>query len=110
MKKTLPKIIDYYRLRLKNNLNIDWYVFSQISVLCAYDWIYNSLTPAEREQIGRPLYEVMVDIAWHGKGLRPQRSHENAGEPNTGFYGSAGLPYYIGIAYHNDGFDDARCE
>lgn len=110
VKKTLPKIIDYYRLRLKNNLNIDWYVFSQISVLCAYDWIYNSLTPAEREQIGRPLYEVMVDIAWHGKGLRPQRSHENAGEPNTGFYGSAGLPYYIGIAFHNDGFDDARCE
>lgn len=110
VKKTLPKIVDYYHLRIEHNLNIDWYVFSQISVLCAYDWVYNSLTPAEREQIGRPLYNIMTNIAWHGKGLRPVRNRENTGDIDTGFYGTAGLPYYIGIAFHKDGFDDVHCE
>ena len=109
-KKSLQKIIEYYHLRIQHNLNADWYVFSQISVLCAYDWIYNSLTPAEREQIGHPLYDIMMEIAWHGKGIRPERIRENTGGYDTGFYGTESLPWYIGITFHNDGFDNARCE
>ena len=109
-KKFLQKIIEYYRIRIDNNLNADWYVFSQISTLCAYDWIYDALTQDEREKIGRPLYQVMMDIAWHGEGLRPQRIRENTGGYNTGFYGTDALPWYIAITFYNDGIDDARCE
>ena len=109
-KKFLQKIIEYYRIRIDNNLNADWYVFPQISTLCAYDWIYDALTQDEREKIGRPLYQVMMDIAWHGEGLRPQRIRENTGGYNTGFYGTDALPWYIAITFYNDGIDDARCE
>jgi len=109
-KKFLQKITEYYRLRVSHNLNADWYVFPQINALCAYDWIYNYLTPKEREQIGKPFYQVMMDIAWHGKGLRPERNRENTGGYNTGFYGTDALPWYIGITFHNDGIDNARCE
>ena len=109
-KKFLQKITEYYRIRIDNNLNADWYVFPQISTLCAYDWIYDALTQDEREKIGRPLYQVMMDIAWHGEGLRPQRIRENTGGYNTGFYGTDALPWYIAITFYNDGIDDARCE
>ena len=51
-----------------------------------------------------------MDIAWHGKGLRPERNRENTGGYNTGFYGTDALPWYIGITFHNDGIDNARCE
>ena len=109
-KKFLQKITEYYRIRIDNNLNADWYVFPQISTLCAYDWIYDALTQDEREKIGKPLYQVMMDIAWHGEGLRPQRIRENTGGYNTGFYGTDALPWYIAITFYNDGIDDARCE
>ena len=109
-KKFLQKIIEYYRIRIDNNLNADWYVFPQISTLCAYDWIYDALTQDEREKIGKPLYQVMMDIAWHGEGLRPQRIRENTGGYNTGFYGTDALPWYIAITFYNDGIDDPRCE
>ena len=109
-KKFLQKIIEYYRIRIDNNLNADWYVFPQISTLCAYDWIYDALTQDEREKIGKSLYQVMMDIAWHGEGLRPQRIRENTGGYNTGFYGTDALPWYIAITFYNDGVDDARCE
>ena len=109
-KKFLQKIIEYYRIRIDNNLNADWYVFPQISTLCAYDWICDALTQDEREKIGKPLYQVMMDIAWHGEGLRPQRIRENTGGYNTGFYGTDALPWYIAITFYNDGIDDARCE
>ena len=109
-KKFLQKIIEYYRIRIDNNLNADWYVFPQISTLCAYDWIYDALTQDEREKIGKPLYQVMMDIAWHGEGLRPQRIRENTGGYNTGFYGTDALPWYIAITFYNDGIDNAGCE
>ena len=109
-KKFLQKITEYYRIRIDNNLNADWYVFPQISTLCAYDWIYDALTQDEREKISKPLYQVMMDIAWHGEGLRPQRIRENTGGYNTGFYGTDALPWYIAITFYNDGIDDARCE
>ena len=108
-KTILKKITEYYQLRVDNNLNIAWYVFSQISALCAYDWIYNDLTPAERQEFGVPLYNVMHEIAWHGKGVRPSRYRENASEPTTGCYGVSILPWYLSIAFYGDGINDQRC-
>ena len=108
-KTILKKITEYYQLRVDNDLNIAWYVFSQISALCAYDWIYNDLTLAERQEYGRPLYEAMHEIAWHGSGVRPGRYRENASDYNTGCYGVSILPWYLSIAFYGDGINDQRC-
>ncbi len=109
-KTILKEITEYYQLRVDNNLNIAWYVFSQISALCAYDWIYNDLTVEERKEFGEPLYNVMHDIAWHGSGVRPGRYRENASDYDTGCYGVSILPWYLSIAFYGDGIDDSRCE
>lgn len=108
-KTILKKITEYYQLRVDNDLNIAWYVFSQISALCAYDWIYNDLTPAERQEYGKPLYEAMHEIAWHGSGVRKSRYRENTSDYNTGCYGVSILPWYLSIAFYGDGINDQRC-
>lgn len=108
-KTILKAITEYYQLRVENNLNIAWYVFSQISSLCAYDWIYNDLTSAERQEYGVPLYNAMHEIAWHGSGVRPSRFRENVSNYDTGCYGVSVLPWYLSIAFYGDGINDARC-
>ena len=108
-KTILRELIKYYQLRVDNDLNIAWYVYSQVCALCAYDWIYNDLSAAEREEIGKPLYNVMYDIAWHGSGIRPGRYRENKSDYDTGCYGVNVLPWYLAIAFYGDGVNDAKC-
>ena len=108
-KTILKEMIEYYQLRVENNLNIAWYVFSQISALCAYDWIYNDLTPAERQEYGVALYNVMHEIAWHGSGVRPGRYRENTSNYNTGCYGVSVLPWYLSLTFYGEGINDQRC-
>lgn len=108
-KTILRELIAYYKLRVENNLNIAWYVFSQISALCAYDWIYNDLSAVEREEFGTSLYTVMHEIAWHGSGYRPSRYRENASNYDTGCYGVSILPWYLSLTFYGDGINDSRC-
>ena len=105
-KTILREMIDYYQLRVDNNLNIAWYVYSQICGLCAYDWIYNDLTPAERKDFGEDLYKVMYDIAWHGSGVRPSRYRENISDHTSGNYGIAVLPWYLSLTFYGEGIND----
>jgi heparin/heparan-sulfate lyase len=109
-KDILEKLTSYYELRVDNNLNIEWYALSQVCAMCAWDWIYNDLTPQERVSYGKPLYEVMCRIAWHGPGKRPARFRENVSDPHSGCYGVAVLPWFIGLTFCNEGYDDAFCE
>lgn len=109
-KDILEKLTSYYKLRVDNNLNIEWYALSQVCAMCAWDWIYNDLTPQERVSYGKPLYEVMCRIAWHGPGKRPARFRENVSDPHSGCYGVAVLPWFIGLTFCNEGYDDAFCE
>ncbi len=110
-KYLINTMIDYYHLRIANDLNINWYAFSQIGTLCAYDWIYNDLPAEERRVMGERLYHALYNIAWHGQGFRERRYRENPSNPkNTGFYGSSVLPWYVGLAFYGEGYDDKACE
>lgn len=109
-KSLLCKLIEYYKLRTTNDLNIAWYSFPVISTLCTYDWIYNDLTVEEREKIGRDLYYVTHNIAWHGPGYREKRYRENPSGYNSGLYGSSVLPWYIGLTFIHEGINDKECE
>ena len=108
-KTLLKELTEYYLIRVRNDLNIDWYAFSQICTLCAYDWIYNDLTEEERHSIGRPLFEAVDGIAWHGPGIRKARFRENVSDHKSGCYGVAILPWYLGLTFYGEGFDDVRC-
>lgn len=109
-KKLLGQLIDYYRLRVDNNLNIAWYAYSQVCALCAYDWIYNDLTIAERNDIGKRLYDVMYEIGWHGDGVRQSRYRENISDSKSGCYGINILPWYQALAFYGTGVNDMQCK
>lgn len=108
-KRILGSLIPYYQLRVDNNLNIEWYALTQVCAMCAYDWIYNDLTPEERESFGRSLYKAMCGIAWHGQGVRKQRFRENVSGHTSGCYGVAALPWFIGLTFWNEGYDNEFC-
>ena len=109
-KSLLYQLIDYYKLRVANDLNITWYGFPVIATLCAYDWIYNDLSVEEREKMGRDLYYATYNVAWHGPGLREKRYRENPSGYNSGLYGSSVLPWYIGLTFMHEGINDKECE
>ena len=109
-KELLRKLTAYYKLRASNDLNITWYGFPVISTLCAYDWIYNDLTPEERKEMGRELYYATYNVAWHGPGLREIRYRENPSGYESGLYGSSVLPWYIGLTFMHEGINDKECE
>lgn len=108
-KQIINKMTDYYQLRVSNNLNIEWWAFSQIAVLCAYDWIYNDLTVAERESMGQRLYNALYDAALHDKSTRKRRYRENNGRFKSGLYGPRVLPWYIGLTFYGEGINDEQC-
>ena len=60
-KYLVKEVAAYYQMRVDNNLNIEWTAFSQISAMAAWDWIYNDLTPYERESIGKMLFNAMCE-------------------------------------------------
>lgn len=109
-KNILDKLSEYYMLRVSNNLNIEWACYTQIAAMAAYDWIYNDLTPAERSKIGGTLFNSLCDAAWHGPGIREHRFRENIGKTTTGGYGVTALPWYIGLTFYGEGYDDQFCE
>lgn len=108
-KTILEKTIELYKYKVENGVAVDWYCYSQICALCAYDWIYNDLTVTERQSLGQALYDVMYAVAWHTDDKRSKYSGENVSDHQSGLYGSRTLPWYLSIAFYGDGINDQRC-
>lgn len=108
-KYLMRRLTRYYQIRNEHDLNIDWYMFSQASAACAWDWLYNDLTPAERAELGPPLFEALSRIAWL-PGERSSHYRENVSDHTSGCYGTPMLNWYVALAFAGDGIDDARCE
>ena len=103
-KDILVSLVDYYTLRNEHNLNIQWYAFSRINALAAFDWIYNDLTDKERMEIGKPLLHAIDYMPSPGRGTVFRR---NTGGIKTGFYGPPCLPWYAGLVFYKTGIDDS---
>ena len=103
-KRMLAVSIVAYGEATRNRRAVNWYSTSRILALCAYDWIYEALTPEERRSIIVPLVRH-VDEVQPCKG-RPRIVRNNDSSPKTGFYGVPSLLWYSGVAAFGDGFCD----
>ena len=103
-KKMLKVSVDAYTEATKNVRPVTWYAHSRVNALCAYDWIYEALTPQERE-------DLIVQLVNHVEMVQPEYGlnipRNSAGNINTGFYGMRSLLWYSGLAAHGDGFCDS---
>ena len=106
-KEILASLADYYILRNEHNLNIQWYAFSRINALTAYDWIYNDLSDEERYELGKPLFQSISAMSSSDRG---NVFRKNYGSIKTGFYGPPCLPWYTGLVFHQTGIDDSLSE
>lgn len=103
-KRVLKKLAEYYNYRNEHKLNVNWYAYSRICALTAYDWIYSDLTKSERIELGKPLlYAINTMIP---DGSRPLFARENVGDYKTGYYGPPALAWYAGLVFYKTGIDD----
>ncbi|HUX97069.1 MAG TPA: heparinase II/III family protein [Bacteroidales bacterium] len=107
-KELLKALNSYYMLRNDAKLNIQWYAFSRIGTLCAFDWIFEDLSEKERVEIGGPLLITINGMLYDGK--RTAFFRENTGDYKTGFYGPPCLAWYAGVVFHKTGIDDELAE
>lgn len=107
-KNILIELTNYYHLRNNSKLNIHWYAYSQISALCAFDWIYSSLSREEQLSIGSSLLTAINGMIYDGK--REKFFRENTSGYKTGFYGPTVLPWYAGLVFYKTGIDDVLAE
>ena len=93
-----------YQEAYRNRRAVHWYSTNRILALCAYDWIYEGLSDAERRAIIVPFLQYVADIQ-PGPG-KPFVTRRNGGGPETGFYGVSSLLWYAGLAAFGDGHCD----
>ncbi len=103
-KRMLTVSIAAYHEAYRNGREVCWYSTSRIMALCAYDWIWEALTPEER-------CAIIVPLVTHVEEAHPQRGKKdiirrNASIYNTGYYGTRAMQWYSGLAAYGDGFCD----
>ncbi len=77
----------------------EWYNNSRMAGFITYDWLYDELTPEEREAFAAPMLK-------HVEHMQNPGYMRNGGGPGSGNYGEPGLQYYAGLATYGDGIDD----
>ena len=94
--KINAELIDYCH---ESKILYDWYCFSRMGAITAYDWIYDTLSPNERKNI-MSRYLKHVDF------MRKPGFIHNDGGAQSGNYGDLALMWYVGLAALGDGIDD----
>ena len=103
-KKLLQASVELYTIATEARRSVDWYSYSRINALCAYDWIFEAMTQEERKAFIVPMLEH-VRLIQPEAGLKIPKQH--AGSKYTGFYGMTTLLWYSGLAASGDGFCDS---
>ncbi len=97
-----------YLRRYAEQRAVDWYTFSRICAIAAWDWLYNELEPARRNRIGADLLEAVrqAQPTKERKAFARGMERENWGSATTGFYGTPNLLWFGGLAAYRAGAND----
>jgi hypothetical protein len=104
----LERSLEYYRECHAQKREVNWYSFSRINALAAYDWLFNHLDDATRRGLGAGL----LDSIQREQPVKTRRAYarENWGGPESGFYSTPSLLWYGGLATYRDGINDPLAE
>lgn len=86
----------------QNGIRVDSTGVVRITALAAYDWIYNDLSPLEREDFAKPLLNYIRESQPEGS----YKFRRSIGTVRDGNYGETSLRYFAGLATYGDGIDD----
>ena len=102
----LAKVTEYYELRNRNQLNINWYSYSRIHALTAFDWLFNDLATEDRQGIGQSLFKEVEHML--PSTSRANYFRENRSGIDGGFYNNQNLEWYLGLAFYKSGINDKK--
>ena len=93
---------EYLTWCLEHQVCPDWHSEVGLNTLLAYDWLYNDLTPADRQRLGKALLYYVKEVQPGGKA----KYIRAVGGPDTGHYGTTSLLWPSGIIFSGAGIDD----
>ena len=102
-KTYLLEAVRFYNRRSSARQAVNWYSASRVCAMTAYDWIHDELSAGERREVGLGLLQHYKEC------LSGQRfPRQNRSDHTTGFYGPTNMAWYVGLALHKDGINDAE--
>jgi heparin/heparan-sulfate lyase len=105
-KALLERSCAYYAECDRSRRRVNWYAFSRIHALAAYDWLYGAMEPDLRARLGRAL---MDHVERNQPGTAPAPGANLTGY-RSGMYGELALLWYAGIALKGAGIDEAKAD
>ncbi len=103
IKDMLQASLDYYQACYDQNKSVNWYSHTRIGWLCAFDWIWDDLTPQERQEMGRAVIRHVTEVLH-----KPNIQRRNASGHTTGYYGENNIAFFAGVLFHAEGIDDQK--
>ncbi len=106
----LDRSLEHYHACVAAGQSVNWYSYSRMTALAAYDWIFEEMPEQWRVEWGRRMLDHLRDVLPGGVSSLgvPQVSPVNRSGITTGFYGTPSLMWYAGLAMLDAGVDDER--
>lgn len=101
-KKLLEISLAFYEQCYEEKKSVNWYSTSRVHATMAWDWLYNDLTEAERQEYMSRLVQVLQKVYT----ARPAIYRENISGYNTGFYGAPNCKWFVGCTARGTGIED----
>jgi len=102
--KCLAASLDYYEDCYRQRKSVNWYSTSRVHAIMAWDWMYNDLPEAERQETMTRLVRVIDNVLK----ARPAIYRENMSGYATGFYGVRNCLWFIGCTAFGTGIETQK--
>jgi heparin/heparan-sulfate lyase len=103
-KKCLDASLKFYDECFRYKKSVNWYSTSRVHAALAWDWLYNTLSEAERKDYMSRLVRAIDRVLK----ARPTIYRENMSGYNTGFYGVRNSVWFIGCTAFGTGIEEDK--
>ena len=103
-KKCLDTSLRFYDECFQQKKSVNWYSTSRVHATMAWDWLYNHLDDAERQDLMSRLVTAVDRVIK----VRPAIYRENMSGYSTGFYGVRNSLWFIGCTAFGTGIETDR--
>jgi heparin/heparan-sulfate lyase len=100
-KKCLDTSLRFYDECFEQKKSVNWYSTSRVHAVMAWDWLYNHMSEAERQDTMSRLVTAIDRVLK----ARPRIYRENMSGYNTGFYGVRNCLWFIGCTAYGTGIE-----
>ncbi|MGD8238161.1 MAG: heparinase II/III family protein [Armatimonadota bacterium] len=101
-KKALETSLAFYEQCFEERKSVNWYSTSRVHATLAWDWLYNDLTDAERQEYMSRVVQVLQKVYT----AQPRVYRENMSGYSTGFYGVTNCKWFVGCAALGAGIEE----